>query len=257
MATLAAMETVTPNMNDSTSIETTSPTQCTACGLGTVCHAIARRSYLPESLLPLAFSRQIAEGDYVYRSGEPFNSILVVNTGCIRSQRQHNDGHFVVSGFHLPGDLMGLAGIYSDHYHCDAQAIVASEVCVIPYADIEQQARVDPEFNRQFHRLLSQQISVAQSQMLQLGATPALERVVAFLLDLARRINRGMPLSSEFALPMDRADIASFLGLTLETISRILGRLKEREFIDVRRKQIQLRDAVGLNALLHHQLTLD
>ena len=141
------------------------------------------------------------------------------------------DGREQVSGYHMLGDIVGLDGIGTDVHGCQAVALEDTEVCVLPFERIEEVARSVPTLQHNLHRLLSKEISRDQSVMLMLGSMRAEERLAVFLLSLAERYKRRGYSSTEFVLRMTREEIGSFLGLKLETVSRLFSRFQDEGLI--------------------------
>ena len=137
------------------------------------------------------------------------------------------DGREQVSGYHMLGDIVGLDGIGTDRHGCQAVALEDTDVCVLPFERIEDLARSLPPLQHNLHRLLSKEITRDQNIMLLLGSMRAEERLAVFLLTLADRYKRRGYSSTEFVLRMTREEIGSYLGLKLETVSRLFSRFQE------------------------------
>ena len=141
---------------------------------------------------------------------------------------------------------MGMDGICTERHACDAVALENSDVCIIPFAKLEEISAKVRGLQRQFHKLMSREIVRDQGTMMMLGSMRAEERVAAFLLNLSQRfVARGYS-PSDFNLRMTREEIGSFLGLQLETVSRLFSRFQEERLIDVQQKHIRILNAAGL-----------
>jgi CRP/FNR family transcriptional regulator len=150
----------------------------------------------------------------------------------------------------MAGELLGLDGISSDRHSCDAVALEDSEVCMIPYARLEDVSRDVIGLQRQFHKVMSREIVREHGVMLLLGGVRAEARLAAFLLNLAQRLQaRGFSASS-MVLRMTRAEIGSYLGLKLETVSRGFSRFQEDGLLEVRQRDIRVLDEAGLRRLV-------
>jgi CRP/FNR family transcriptional regulator len=197
----------------------------------------------------VATHRHLARGDAVVRAGDRFRSLYTVCRGFLKSTLVSDTGREQVLGFHMAGDLLGLEGICTSAHTCDIVALDDTELCVLPYDRIEEQAREAPRLQAHLRRLMSREIVREHGALLLLGSLRADERLAVFLLDLSRRFaSAGLP-ADEFVLRMTRADIANFLGITLETASRTLSRLARRGLIQIRHRQVRLADRAGLQAL--------
>jgi len=147
-----------------------------------------------------------------------------------------------------------MDGIGPDEHGCNAVALEDSQVCVIPYSRIEQLSRDMAGMQRQFHKMMSREIVREHGVMLLLGSMRAEERLAAFLLNLSMRFTARGYSASEFNLRMTRDEIGSFLGLKLETISRLFSRFDAEKLISVRQKSVQILDVEGLRAVMGRRL---
>ena len=149
----------------------------------------------------------------------------------------------------MAGELLGMDAISTEHHHCDAMALEDSEVCEIPFARLEELFGTIPTLLHHFHRMMSQEITREQNVMLLLGNMRAEQRFAAFLINLSSRYAARGYSSSSFNLRMTRQEIGSYLGLTLETVSRTLSALNELGMISVEQREINLLDTAALKSL--------
>ena len=196
--------------------------------------------------------RRIAKGSALYRNGDAFESLYAVRSGSFKSVGVSRDGDEKVTGMHLPGEVMGLDAINARKHGYDAIALEDSEVCVIPFARLAQLAQRLPELQGQLLRILSSDISRDQGLMLLLGGMDAEQRIAAFLLSLSRRYQRMGYASTRFSLRMTREEIGSYLGLTLETVSRLLSRLQKEGVIAAQQREIELTKVETLREKVGH-----
>jgi CRP/FNR family transcriptional regulator len=194
--------------------------------------------------------RPIRRGDYLYRAGNDLQSLYAIRTGFIKSCVLHEDGREQVAGFHMMGELLGLDAISSGRHLCDAIALEDTEVCDIPFGMLERLSREIPALQQHFHRIMSREIVRDHGVMLLLGSMRAEERLAAFLLNLSQRFATRGYSSTEYNLRMTREEIGSYLGLKLETISRVLSRFQEEGLIEVRNKYLKLLDVERLRAVV-------
>jgi CRP/FNR family transcriptional regulator len=193
---------------------------------------------------------RISRGHRLYAAGAPFESLYFVRVGSIKTSVLLEDGREQVTGFHMLGDLIGLDGIGTDIHNCAATALEDSEVCLLPFSHLEDLASTIPAMQHRLHRLLSSEVVREQHKMLMLGTMRAEEKLAWFLLDLSvRYLKRGYS-ASEFVLRMTREEIGSFLGLKLETVSRLFSRFQDAGLIIVRVKHVKLLDPAGLRQLI-------
>jgi CRP/FNR family transcriptional regulator len=150
----------------------------------------------------------------------------------------------------MAGDMLGMDGIGSDQHSCNAVALEDSEVCVIPYARLEELSRELSVLQQHFHKVMSREIVREHGVMLLLGSMRAEERLAAFLLNLSQRFTSRGYSPSEFNLRMTREEIGSYLGLKLETVSRTFSKFQEDGLIGVQQKNIRILDSEGLKSVL-------
>ena len=224
---------------------------CSSCSLRELCLPMGLTAEEVERLDQLVYARRkVKRGEGLYRAGDPFSAIYAVRTGFFKSDVILEDGRDQVTGFHMPGEIMGMDGIGTDSHSCNAIALEDSDVCVIPFSRLEELANEVRGLQRQFHKVMSREIVRDQGVMMLLGSMRAEERLAAFLLNLSQRfVARGYS-PSEFHLRMTRDEIGSFLGLKLETVSRLFSKFQEDGLIAVQQKHIRIRNTDGLKNLL-------
>jgi len=189
--------------------------------------------------------RRVRRAQSLVRSGSAFDSLYEVISGFFKSSVLLEDGRNQVTGFHMAGEILGLHGIGTDRHAIDVTALEDSEVCVIPCECLEQ-----PGLQRQLRRMMSRELVRDQGVMTLLGSMRAEERLAAFLLNLSQRfVARGYS-PTEFHLRMTREEIGSYLGLSLETVSRLFSRFQDDGYIQVRKRHIVIHHVAGLRGLL-------
>jgi CRP/FNR family transcriptional regulator, anaerobic regulatory protein len=216
---------------------------CSSCCLKSVClpRELGKMD-LDRFIAITAAKRKVARGASVYRSGDTFESLYAVHGGAFKTVGASREGDEKITGFHLAGELMGLEAIDSGRHAYNAVTLEDSEVCVIPFAQLEKMATAVPELQHQLLRALSGDITRDQGLMLMLGSMTAEQRLAAFLLSLSRRHQRLGFSASRFVLRMSREDIGSYLGLTLETVSRLVSRFLREGLIGVRQRDVELKN---------------
>jgi len=185
-------------------------------------------------------------GAHVFRAGDPFDAIAAVRAGTVKTYVIDPDGREHVLGFHLPGEVIGLDAIDGDSYPCNAVALDTVMLCRFSFPRIAVLATRVPGLQRHLFRLLSRDIGRAS---LLAGDWSADQRMAAFLLGLSRRLAARGFSPDRFALTMPRTDIANYLRLAPETVSRVLRRLQHDGVLDVDRREVELRDRARLEAL--------
>ena len=224
---------------------------CSGCSLRELCLPMGLSPDEIERLDQLVYTRRrLKRGESLYRAGDGFGSIYAVRSGFFKSSVVLEDGRDQVTGFHMPGEILGLDGIGTEHHACGATALEDSEVCVIPFSRLEEASREIRPLQHQFHKVMSREIVRDHGVMMLLGTMRAEERLAAFLLNLSQRfVARGYS-PAEFHLRMTREEIGSYLGLKLETVSRLFSAFQKDGLIDVQQKHVQIRDIEGLERLL-------
>jgi len=194
--------------------------------------------------------RRVKRGETLYSAGDEFRSIYAVRSGFFKTSTVDHDGREQVTGFFMVGDLLGADGLGSGRCASSAVALEESNVCVMPYTLIEQTGRMVPALQRGLHAVLAREIVRDHGVMLLLGSMCAEERLAAFVLNLSRRyVQRGFS-GADFILRMTRREIGSYLGLKLETVSRLFSAFHRSGLIEVRQRTLRIADLRGLERIL-------
>ena len=199
-----------------------------------------------------ASKRRVARGHTLYLVGDAFESLYAVRSGAFKTVGVSRDGTEKITGFHLPGELLGLDAINGGRHGYNAVALEDSEVCIIPFAQLEQMALTLPALQHQLLRLISGDISRDHGLMLLLGSMTAEQRLAAFLLSLARRHQRLGYAGDRFLLRMTREEIGNYLGLTLETVSRLLSRFQREGLLAVHQRDVEILAGDRLMEMVGH-----
>ncbi|MEO5672963.1 MAG: fumarate/nitrate reduction transcriptional regulator Fnr [Ramlibacter sp.] len=222
-------------------------TQCSACHLRDLCLPCGMTCTEIEQLDDLKFlRRRIVAGQVLYREGDRFQHIFAVRAGTFKSCLTLADGREQVSGFHMAGELMGLDGVAQGTHASSAVALEDAEICAIPYAHLNDLSAQSPKMQHIVSRLMSREIVREHSLMMLLGSMNAEERLAAFLLNLSQRLKARGYSPSEFHLRMSRAEIGSYLGMKLETVSRTFSAFQLHRLLDVDKRHIRILDMEGL-----------
>ncbi|WP_372828445.1 helix-turn-helix domain-containing protein [Polaromonas sp.] len=223
-------------------------THCSSCHLRDLCLPCGMTGGDVERLDSLMFGRRkVAAGQTLYREGERFQSIYAVRSGTFKSGLTLADGREQVSGFYMAGELLGLDGVAHGAHASSTTAIEDAEVCSIPYSRFTEMAAANSGMQHVVSRLMSREIVREHSLMVLLGSMNAEERLAAFLLNLSQRLKARGYSSTEFHLRMTRAEIGSYLGMTLETVSRTFSAFQQQRLLEVDKRHIRIIDLDGLN----------
>ncbi len=196
-------------------------------------------------------SKPIQKNQPLFEIGDQFTSIFAVRSGAVKTYTIDAEGEEHVVGFYLPGELVGLDAIGNDQYNTSAKALETSSLCEIPYSKMTELSRQIGNLQVHMYRLLSREIREDQELQLLLSKKTAEERIASFLFNLAERYRAHRLSATLFRLPMVRTDIANYLGLAVETTSRIFTRLQQQEVIAVKGKEVEVIDHQKLCQLAH------
>jgi CRP/FNR family transcriptional regulator, anaerobic regulatory protein len=225
---------------------------CSSCNLRELCLPVGlSQPQLNQLDGMVATRRSLKRGEALFHTGEPFKAVYAVRTGFFKTCVSSEDGRDQVTGFQMAGELLGLDGISTDHHACDAVALEDSQVCVIPYAQLEDMSREFSDLQHQFHKIMSREIVRDHGVMLLLGSMRAEERLAAFLLNLTQRLHARGFSSTALVLRMTREEIGSYLGLKLETVSRAFSKFQEDGVLEVKQRDIRILDEAALKALVN------
>lgn len=194
--------------------------------------------------------RRVRQGEFLYRSGERFHCVFVIRAGMFKTILIDSEGREQVTGFHMTGEVLGLDGIETEQCQSSAVALEDSEVWEIPFTRMETLCRQDPAMQRMLHRLMSREIQRENLMMLLLGSMSAEERLAAFLVNLSQRLTARGYSPVRFVLRMSRREIGSYLGLTLETVSRVFSRFQREGLIRAELKAVELKEPERLRAMV-------
>lgn len=214
---------------------------CGTCRLNALCLPLALESG-EVALLDRIVERSapLRKHQHLYFEGDDFCSVYAVRSGTFKGYKVTDDGREQVTGFYFPGELLGMDGIGRNTHVSSAVALETSSVCEIPFNALEELSARLPRLQHHFFQLLSHEIIGDQELITLLSKNTADARVAALLLGISARKKRHAQLSSAFRLPMSRSDIGNYLGLTVETVSRVLGRLHRLGVVEVANKEIRI-----------------
>lgn len=195
--------------------------------------------------------RPLQRGDTVYRAGAPMQALYVARDGALKTTSLGEQGDEQVIGFHLPGELVGLDGLGSGRYRCTTIALEPATLCEVPFDQLEALAARIPSLQHQLMRVIGRSMGRDQDHLEMLGRRHATERVALFLHSLSERLRQLSRPHLAFSLAMTREEIASYLGLVIETVSRTFSRLQEDGIIEVKGRKVRLVDPQRLSQLVH------
>ncbi len=224
------------------------PSPCAACSVQqlTVCSALANDEL--REMAAIVQSVELEAGQPLFDEGEDADFVYNVTAGCVKVYKLLPDGRRQVTGFLFTGDFLGLAN--QETYAFSAEAVSPANLCRFPRRKLEAVMERFPKLEKKLLSVASHELAVAQEQMLLLGRKTAREKIASFLVSLSKNAaRRGQP-DNPARVPMTRSDIGDYLGLTTETVSRVITQLKGEGIIALQPNgQIELRDRETLDEL--------
>jgi CRP/FNR family transcriptional regulator len=198
--------------------------------------------------------RPLAKGDHLFRQGDAFGSVYAVRSGALRTSSLSDAGEEQITGFHLPSELVGLSGMDTERYPVSARALETTTVCEIPFERLDELSEQLPQLRRQLLRVMSREIRDDQQMMVLLSKKSADERIATFLVNLSARFHARGFSAQQFRLSMSRNEIGNFLGLAVETVSRVFTRFQQSGVLAAEGKEVRILDSARLCALAGGQL---
>lgn len=220
---------------------------CGTCSLSELCLPMGLPRDDLERLEQLIKSRgPVGEGEHLFRIGDPLRVLYAVRGGFFKTYVVEQNGREQVLGFHLPGELIGLDAIWPQKHQCNAVALNTASVCELPFAQITELSRQLPGLQHSMLRLLSRELALSHALA---GDFTAEERIAGFLVSLSSRMKMRGYSETHLTLAMSRRDLANYLRLATETVSRVFSRFEKEELLSVDRREVTLRDQEKLAKL--------
>ena len=220
---------------------------CGNCRLNSICLPLALESddiQLLDDIIQR--SKPLQKNQHLYREGDEFQSVYAVRSGTLKAYKTTDDGREQVTGFYFPGEILGMDGISNNTHASSAKALETAAICEIPFSSLEKLSASMPNLQRHFFQLMSREITEDQQLITLLSKNSADERVAALMLSISTRNVRRKLSATQFRLPMSRVDIGNYLGLTVETVSRVFSRMQKMDILQVDNKEIEILDIQGL-----------
>ena len=195
-------------------------------------------------------SRPLKKGESLFHQGDTFKSVYAVRSGSIKTFSIADDGSEQITGFHLSGELVGLDAINDEIHPCTTMALETTSYCEIPYHQLEDLSGDLPSLRHQLLRIMSREMTQEAHLLMLLGKKTAEERLASFLLSLSGRFKERGFSETEFNLSMSRNDIGNYLGLAVETVSRLFTRFQDQGLLKVHGRFIQLLDMPAITEMV-------
>ena len=223
---------------------------CESCALYNLCLPISVNKNVFGKLDTIIQRRKpVKQGSHLFRHGDAFHALYVVRTGCLKTYTISPDGQNQITGFYTPGEVLGLDGLNSSYHTNYAKTLENTSICKIPFTELEKLSREIPSLQRHLFSLMAREIEVDQKLIMLINNRSADQRIAAFLLNISDRFKTRRLSGSSFRLPMSRGDIANYLGLAVETVSRVFSKLQTRKILTAENKEVTILDLVALGNL--------
>ena len=228
------------------------PLSCRTCRMNSLCLPLgldADDLHKLDRLIERKKPLQPREG--VFFSGAPFTSIYAVRSGSIKSFCIDADGREQVTGFYFPGEIFGWDGLADEQHQNTAIALETTSICEIPYEQLDNLGNSIPSVQKYVIKLLSREINADQRLIALLAGNSARQKLASLLLSISDRLAQQGLSSTRLWLPMSRGEISNYLGLTVETVSRVLGHFQRSKYLTVNKKEIEILNKQALRDLMH------
>lgn len=237
-------------MSDSIKLHTPHQAHCKDCSLASLCLPLSLNLEDMDALDEIVKrGRPLKKGEFLFRQGDAFNSVFAVRSGALKTFSLSDSGDEQITGFHLPSELVGLSGMDSEAYPVSAMALETTSVCEIPFERLDELSVQLPQLRRQLMRIMSREIRDDQQMMLLLSKKTADERIATFLVNLSARFRARGFSANQFRLAMSRNEIGNYLGLAVETVSRVFTRFQQNQLLEAEGKEVHILDPIELCAL--------
>lgn len=216
---------------------------CNTCSLSSLCLPVSLDMTEMDRLDDIIEkSRPLKKGEHLFHQGEQFESVFAIRAGSVKSYTITNEGEEQITGFYFPGELVGLSGYDNQEHPVSTKILETTTVCEIPFEHLDTLCGQLPELRRQVMRTMSKEIRDDQQMMMLLSKKNAEERVATFLVKLSQRFHARGYSAHKFRLSMSRNEIGNYLGLAVETVSRIFTRFQKNGLLQVDGKEVDLQD---------------
>jgi len=225
---------------------------CDSCSLNNVCipNGLSKEE-IDQLEISVDKTVKIKKKDFLYHSMDRIDGIYAIKSGAIKTSISNADGQEQVLEFHLPGDMLGFDAFNSGIHSCDAIALEDTLLCKIPIDDFDDLCGRLQGIRKEMMHQVGKEISHNQSLLLSLGQQQADERLATFLLEMSRHFQSRGFSGNEFVIPMPRQDLSNYLGMAVETLSRIISRMTEDGLINIDRRLVSILDMTRLETLAH------
>lgn len=186
----------------------------------------------------------------IYKPGDTFFGFYAVRSGGVKTYLTKKTGEQQILGFHLPGEIFGLDGIGTSKHRCYSTTLDNTSYCALPFDKMDELCETLPDLRHQVFKILGQEMNNDHAHLLLLGQQTAHERLATFLISISTRFKQRGFSANNFILPMSRHDIACYLGIAVETVSRLFKSFQDNGTIHINRKQVEILNHDALHELV-------
>ena len=224
---------------------------CSYCTLNELCFPRGMEMADMEKLnAVIEREKPLHKNDFLYREGDECKAIYAVRSGGIKTTVQNQNGESQIVGFHLPGELIGFDGFATDIHACSAEILETTSVCELPLTNLEALCEAIPGLQKQMRRIMGLEVNSDHDLLLLLGKMNADEKLATFLINLSNRMKQRNWKETDFNLNMSRQDIANYLGMAVETVSRLFAQFQEKGIISADKRNIMITDMAALKRII-------
>ncbi|WP_258127635.1 helix-turn-helix domain-containing protein [Achromobacter anxifer] len=220
---------------------------CEVCPLARICHA--GHDADPMQMTEARARRLVHQGEAIYRAGDALQNLYRLRSGSVKIRATNPAGLEQITAFPVRGAVLGLDAIETGIHTSDAIALEDSLVCILPFCELMGNCRQDFVAAQQFNRLIAHDINEGRNLLMALGCMTTEERVAHFLMGLSEQMAVNGYSPREFVLKMTRGDIASHLGMKVETVCRVLARLQDASLVSFSRRRLEIRNIEALRKI--------
>ncbi len=223
---------------------------CKQCSLRELCFPHGMGDSDISKLDDIVATHSVNKNEYLYREGDACTVLYAVRSGCVKTTVQNVAGDSQIVGFHLPGELVGFDGFATDEHACSAQTLETVSVCELPLDNLENLCGSIPGLQKQMRRIMGIEVNNDHDLLLLLGKMNADEKLATFLLNMSFRMKERNWKENEFNLSMSRQDIANYLGLAVETVSRLFAQFQDNDIIKVDKRHVKINSLASLKRII-------
>ena len=231
-----------------------SQVSCNNCNLDSICLPRGlNRDEVEDLSIVVKNNAVLQKGEYIYRQGDEFQSIVAIKSGTAKLVTLDDQGNEHILNVLLPGELIGFDGLYQNKYTCSAIALEIINYCELPAAQFDAVCKNIPSIARELFKHSSEIINESQGRMIT-NKRSAEEKLAIFLLNLSDRLKKRGFSAVEFNIPLSRQEMGDYLGLTIETVSRMLKQFQNDKLINIQKRHVEIIDIQGLRNLVSGEL---